>query len=157
MGQETQGPRGTSKNPTGATLATTDRPVRTGHGPAMGAPAQKSLDFIGSGKRLLGLLAPVRGPVMLAVALTVVSVGLSVVGPKMLGRATDLIFAGVIGRQLPAGVSKDQAVAGARAAGQGTFADMLAAMNVLLAAGSTSTPSGGCCCWCWASTSSRAC
>ena len=42
-------------------------------------------------------------------------------GPRILGRATDLIFAGVLGRQLsgkvPAGTSKQQVVDGAPAAG----------------------------------------
>ena len=56
---------------------------------------------------------------LLAVGLTVASVALSVAGPKVLGHATDLIFAGVIGRQLPAGASKEQVVAGLRAQGQG--------------------------------------
>ena len=56
---------------------------------------------------------------------------LSVAGPKVLGHATDLIFAGVIGRQLPAGASKEQVVAGLRAQGQGTFADMIAAMDLV--------------------------
>ncbi len=36
----------------------------------------------------------------------VLSVGLSVVGPKILGKATDLVFAGIIGRQMPAGSTK---------------------------------------------------
>ena len=39
-----------------------------GHG-GMGMPAEKSLDFFGSGRRLLGRLAPVRLQVIAAVAL----------------------------------------------------------------------------------------
>nr|WP_245706982.1 ABC transporter ATP-binding protein [Austwickia chelonae] len=96
-----------------------------------GGPAQKSLDFRRSGLRLLGLLRPMRAQVLLAVGLTVASVALSVVGPKVLGRATDLIFAGLVGRQMPAGVSKEQVVARLRAGGEGTFADMVAAMEVV--------------------------
>ncbi|QQS02666.1 MAG: ABC transporter ATP-binding protein [Austwickia sp.] len=113
-------------------MATTERPAGgRGHGPMAGGPAQKSLNFRASGLRLLGLLRPVRGQVATAVALTVASVALSVAGPKVLGQATNLIFAGLIGRQLPAGVSKDQVVTRLRADGQGTFADMIAAMDLV--------------------------
>ena len=123
---------GTAKNPTGQTLAATRRPATGhGHGPMAGGPAQKSLNFRASGMRLLGLLGPMRAQVIVAVALTVASVALSVVGPRVLGHATDLIFSGLIGRQLPPGMSKDQVVAGLRAQGQGTFADMVAAMDLV--------------------------
>ncbi|WP_256104294.1 ABC transporter ATP-binding protein [Streptomyces sp. ODS05-4] len=92
---------------------------------AGGGPDQRSTDFKASGRRLLAQLAPERltlWPMLLAGAL---GVALSVVGPLILGRATDLVFAGVVGRQTPAGVSKDQVVAGLRAEGDGGLADML--------------------------------
>ncbi|WP_116116346.1 ABC transporter ATP-binding protein [Austwickia chelonae] len=111
-------------------MAATERPQR-GHGVMGGAPAQKSLDFRRSGIRLLGLLQPMRAQVLLAVGLTVAGVALSVLGPKVLGRATDLIFAGVVGRQMPSGVTKEQVVARLRADGQGTFADMVTAMDLV--------------------------
>jgi ABC-type multidrug transport system fused ATPase/permease subunit len=53
-----------------------------------------------------------------------------VIGPRVLGHATDILFNGVIGRQLPAGISKEQAVEAARARGDGTFADLLSRANV---------------------------
>ncbi|NUO97848.1 MAG: ABC transporter ATP-binding protein, partial [Nonomuraea sp.] len=56
---------------------------------------------------------------------------LTVTGPKILGHATDLIFSGIIGARLPAGVTKEQAVAGLRAKGENTFADMVASMSVV--------------------------
>lgn len=123
------GPGGGGGQPPGG------RPMGRGPHGGMGMPAAKSMNFTGSGKRLLGLLRPNRGLVVVAVALTVVSVVLSTLGPKVLGRVTDLIFAGVVGAQLgarfPAGMSKDQVIAQLRAAGQTTFADMLAAMDVV--------------------------
>ena len=80
------------------------------HGPmALGIPADKSANFRPSAKRLLGLLRPERTALYAVLAFAVSSVALNAVGPKILGRATDLIFAGVVGRQLPAGVSRDQA------------------------------------------------
>nr|WP_141819666.1 ABC transporter ATP-binding protein [Ornithinimicrobium humiphilum] len=92
----------------------------------MGVPVQKASDFRGSAKRLLGRLAPYRGLILLSVALTVVSVVLGVLGPRVLGRATDIIFAGFLGRNLPAGVPVEDVVAGLRAEGQDTFADLIA-------------------------------
>ncbi len=59
------------------------------------------------------------------------SVSFSVLGPKLLGHATDIIFSGVIGRRLPAGTSTAQAAADARAAGDDNFADLIARMHVV--------------------------
>ena len=61
----------------------------------------------------------------------VLSVGLSAIGPKVLGRATDIIFAGAIGKRLPAGMTKAEAIDAARAAGQGQAADLLSAVDVV--------------------------
>ncbi|MFG3703771.1 ABC transporter ATP-binding protein [Micromonospora sp. NPDC047670] len=96
-----------------------------------GMPAERSMNFGPSARRLLRRLRPDRLPLVAVIALAVASVGLSVIGPKVLGHATDLIFTGVIGRQLPAGTTADQAVAAARAAGNDSFADMLARMDVV--------------------------
>lgn len=96
-----------------------------------GQPTEKSMDFKGSGKRLLSQMRPERGVIGIALVLAVASVTLTVVGPKALGRATDLIMSGVIGRRLPEGLSKAQAMAQLRAHGQGGLADMLAAMPVV--------------------------
>ncbi|MCX5213007.1 ABC transporter ATP-binding protein/permease [Kitasatospora sp. NBC_00240] len=90
-----------------------------------GQGAEKSMDFKGSGKRLLNLLRPERAAIGGVLALGVLSIGCAVVGPKVLGNATDLIFAGVVGRQSPPGESKAQVVEGLRASGQGGVADLL--------------------------------
>ncbi|WSK45445.1 ABC transporter ATP-binding protein/permease [Micromonospora maris] len=97
----------------------------------MGMPAERSLNFLPSARRLMGRLRPHRLHLTAIIALAVVSVGLTVIGPKVLGYATDLIFTGVIGQQLPAGTTAEQAVAAARAAGNHNFADMLARMDVV--------------------------
>ncbi|MFU8852104.1 ABC transporter ATP-binding protein [Micromonospora sp. SL1-18] len=98
---------------------------------SMGMPAEKAMNFGPSARRLLGRLRPHRMELTAVLALAVASVGLSVIGPKVLGHATDLIFSGLIGRRLPAGTTADQAVAAARASGNGNFADMLAKMDVV--------------------------
>ncbi|MEU9254282.1 ABC transporter ATP-binding protein [Streptomyces sp. NPDC048270] len=94
-------------------------------GRMMAGPVQRSMDFKGSGKRLLGQLAQDRVRLWGMVAAVVGSVGCAVVGPKILGEATDLVFAGIVGREMPAGISKQQALDGLRAKGQGGMADML--------------------------------
>src|SRR3954462_6181389 len=104
-------------------------PARRGGPPhmQMGQPAEKSLDFVPSAKRLLRRLRPHRVKVMLVLVLAVVSVALSSIGPKILGRATDIIFAGVIGTTVPAppGATTQQVIDALRARGQTTYADLL--------------------------------
>ncbi|MFJ9208560.1 ABC transporter ATP-binding protein [Streptomyces sp. NPDC102264] len=95
----------------------------------MAGPTQRSMDFKGSGKRLLKLLAVERTTLWWMFAAGVVSVALSVVGPKILGQATDLIFAGVIGRQTQGGVSKAETVEGLRARGDNGAADLLSGVD----------------------------
>ncbi|WP_370412631.1 ABC transporter ATP-binding protein [Streptomyces fradiae] len=94
-----------------------------------GGPDSRSMDFKGSGKRLLRQLAPERGTLWLMLIAGVLSVAASVVGPKILGKATDLVFAGVVGRQMPEGATKEQALAGLRAKGDGGMADMLSGVD----------------------------
>ncbi|WP_030323731.1 ABC transporter ATP-binding protein [Streptomyces sp. NRRL B-3229] len=92
---------------------------------AGGGPENRSLDFKVSGRRLLAQFKPERLTLYAMLACVVVSVGLNVVGPKILGQATDLVFAGIIGRQMPAGASKEEVLAGMRQRGEGQVADML--------------------------------
>ncbi|MCX5586927.1 ABC transporter ATP-binding protein [Streptomyces erythrochromogenes] len=94
-------------------------------GRMMMGPAQRSLDFKGSGKRLLGQIAQDRAKLWGMVLAVVGSVACAVVGPKILGEATDLVFAGIVGREMPAGVTKQQALDGMRARGDDGMADML--------------------------------
>ena len=107
------------------------RPPRGPLGHMMGGPPAKALNFKGSLRRLVARLRGDRRLVATAGVLGVVSVTLSVIGPKIMGNATDLIFTGLIGGRLPAGATKAQAVAQLRASGQGRIADMVSAMDVV--------------------------
>src|SRR6266508_1812676 len=105
-----------------------------GSGPqwmSAGMPAEKAMRFGPSAKRLIGRLSPYRPQLSLVIGLALVSVTLAVTGPKILGRATDIIFAGVIGKRIPPGLTLDQAVEQARRTGNGRFADLLARMDVV--------------------------
>jgi ATP-binding cassette subfamily B protein len=96
-------------------------------GPHMGLamPTEKSQDFRGSARRLLGLLRPQRTQLLAVLGLAVTSVGLSSVGPRILGHATDIVFAGAIGGRLQPDLTREQVVQGLRDRGQGTFADLV--------------------------------
>ncbi|WP_069172697.1 ABC transporter ATP-binding protein [Streptomyces griseus] len=100
-----------------------------------GGPTERSADFKGSGKRLLGRFSKEKSSLYLMLGAGTLSVALSVVGPKILGGATDLIFAGVVGRQMPAGTTKEQAVEGLRDRGDGGLADMLSGVDFTPGAG----------------------
>ncbi|NTW29289.1 MAG: ABC transporter ATP-binding protein [Coriobacteriia bacterium] len=103
-----------------------------GHGGMMMASTEKSQDFAGSLKRLAGHLKPEQPKIILVVVLAIFSVALSIAGPKILGQATNMLFEGVIGKQVGAmmpGATKAQAIDALNAAGQTQLVQMLSSMN----------------------------
>ncbi|BDZ43730.1 multidrug ABC transporter ATP-binding protein [Paraoerskovia sediminicola] len=110
------------------------RPPRPGHGPmggGMGMPGEKAMNFRATLARFAGRLRPERMLIGLILVLGVVSVAAAVAGPKILGEATNVIFDGIIGKQLPAGITQDQAIQGLRSQGQDDIADMVSGTNVV--------------------------
>ncbi len=107
------------------------------HGPgrmmSAGMPAEKAMDFGPSAKRLVRRLAPEKYLTMLVIALAAIGVTLAVVGPKILGNATNIVFEGVIGKQLApfAGLSQQQVIDELRTRGQDDFANLLSGMTVV--------------------------
>lgn len=106
-------------------------------------PARKPQQFWPSAVRLMTLLTPHKAALTVVVLAVVVSVVLGVWAPRVLGRAMDVIFAGVVGRSLPAGTSQAQVEAGLRAQGQDTTADMVSAMSLVPGQGVDFTRLGG--------------
>jgi ATP-binding cassette subfamily B protein len=96
-----------------------------------GRSTEKSLDFKNSGLRLLRTMRPERSLVAVGLLVAAGSVALAVLGPRVLGRATDLIFAGVIGKQIPAGVTQAQFVARLRAEGHNNVADLVGSLDLV--------------------------
>ena len=94
-------------------------------------PAKKP----GTARRLLGLLRPHRFLVGVSMILGMTSVGLSLLGPALLGKATDLIISGVIGRslgeQLPGYVTQDIVIQHLRETGQNNYALVIERLNVI--------------------------
>ena len=101
-----------------------------GSGLGMGLPPEKARDFRGTLRRMGARLRPERLVIALVLVLGVVSVFFAVIGPKLLGDATNIIFAGVVSEQIPPGVTQQQAVELLRAQGNTTQADMLSAMTL---------------------------
>jgi ATP-binding cassette subfamily B multidrug efflux pump len=107
-------------------------PGGPGRGPfGGGMVGQKASTFGASARRLVGRMAPDRFRAVAVVVLALLSVLLTATGPKILGRATDLIFSGLIGGELPSGLTKAQAVAELRAGGEDRFADMVSSMDIV--------------------------
>jgi ATP-binding cassette subfamily B protein len=117
-------------------MATTKAPARPAgpmmRGPMGGmmGPPQKAKNFGGSMRRLVGLLGPQKRLVIAVIACAIVAVVLAVSGPRILGHATDIIFAGFFGSRLPANLTHAQAVAQMRASGSSRIADLVDAMDV---------------------------
>ena len=100
-------------------------PTGRGHGHGMGGTGEKAANFGASAKRLVRNLRPERFWITMAVVLGTLSVALAVVGPKILGMATDKMLEGIIGKQFPAGVTKEQVIQGAEAEGNTDLVDLL--------------------------------
>ncbi|HET7072417.1 MAG TPA: ABC transporter ATP-binding protein [Nocardioides sp.] len=118
-------------------LKETER-VTAGHGPGRGPfgggmVGQKAHDFGPSAKRLVRRMAPEKVKAITVLVLAVCSVGLMALGPRILGRATDLIFAGILGKnlegQVPAGTSQQQVVEHLQRSGDEKQASMIGAMK----------------------------
>lgn len=97
----------------------------------MGGPPQKSKDFKGSLRRLLGEVGEERKSLYVVFILITAAVTIGSFGPKILGRATNEIFYGFLGRKLTAGLTKAQVVAQLRAKGQNNFADVVNKSEVI--------------------------
>ncbi len=111
-------------------------PARGGFGGGPGAfggmlPPQKTKDLGKTLRQLLARLRPEQMRITISAILALGSVAGTVIGPKIIGNATNVIFDGVIGKSLPAGLTKHQAVAALRAQGHGQIADLVSGANVV--------------------------
>lgn len=103
-----------------------------GGGPfgGMGMPAEKSLNFGPSARRLVGRLKPERAGMVFVILLGVLSVVLAVLGPKILGEATNIIFEGAISSTIPAGVTQQQVIDQLEASGDQQQADFISGLTL---------------------------
>ena len=112
-----------------------------GRGPfgrGMGVPVQKAQNFGPSARRLLGTLRPDKWLLVVVVFFSVLSVGMNVLGPKLLGAATNVVVDGFASLQfahLPAGTTQQQIIAQMKQAGQTQLAQMLQSTHFVPGAG----------------------
>lgn len=106
-------------------------------GPPMGGPfAQRgpsgasAKNTKAAAKRLLTRLDRQRTVLLVTFGLTAAAIGLGLLGPKLLGDATTLVFTGLISARLPAGVDKATVISTLRAQGQDHFADLISGMDL---------------------------
>ena len=108
----------------------------------MSMPVAKAHNFRVSFRRLLNELRPESPRIALVLLAAVFSVTLAIIGPKVLGNATDVLYTGFMGKTIGAqfpqtvGMTHDQLVAAANATGQTSIAAQLEAMpNVVAGVG----------------------
>ena len=104
--------------------------MRHGHGVA---PGEKSKNFSGTIRRLLSMLKPAKMQIGIIILLTAVAVILQVAGPALLGRATDVIYQGVLGdvlADMPPGLSTEETVALLNEQGRSELANMVGTADV---------------------------
>ncbi len=98
------------------------------------AIAEKPKNLRASFVRLVGRLRPEAPLIAVVMLFAIGSVAFAIVGPKILGNATNIIFEGAVGTELgkvlPPGTTQEQAEALLRASGQDQLADMLSGMTV---------------------------
>nr|WP_246180036.1 ABC transporter ATP-binding protein [Kocuria coralli] len=80
---------------------------------------------------MAGLFAGHRFGMILVTTFITVSVVLAVLAPQYVGRATDVVFAGVLQRDLPTDSTQADVVSGLRAEGNDSLADVFAAMDLV--------------------------
>jgi ATP-binding cassette subfamily B multidrug efflux pump len=101
--------------------------TRTPFGMIGMAPPQKAKHFKQSARRLLARLAPERNGVIAVLGLAVSSVALGLPGWAILGKATDVIFAGFLGAHTDDTWARS--IAAAHAAGNHAAADMMSQLG----------------------------
>ncbi|HKP07323.1 MAG TPA: ABC transporter ATP-binding protein [Microbacterium sp.] len=107
-----------------------------GRGPmGQATGGEKAQNFGPSAKRLLATLRPDRLRLSVVLVFSILSVTLSVIGPKLLGEGTNVVFAGFLSLQMPPGATKQQVIDQLVASGNQDQANMIAAMDFVPGAG----------------------
>jgi ATP-binding cassette subfamily B protein len=97
-----------------------------------GVAPGKAANFWPSFRRLIGLLKPNALAFVFVSLLGAIGVVLAVIAPKVLGEATNILFEGVVSKQLPAGVTKQQVIDQLNQSGQHDIANIVSAMQSLV-------------------------
>ncbi|WP_243064085.1 ABC transporter ATP-binding protein [Humibacter sp. RRB41] len=97
-----------------------------------GVAPGKAANFGPSFRRLIGLLKPNALAFVFVSILGAIGVVLTVLAPKVLGQATNVLFEGVVSKQLPAGTTKQQVIDQLNQSGQHDLANIIGAFQNLV-------------------------
>ncbi|WP_346885560.1 ABC transporter ATP-binding protein [Clostridium sp. UBA4395] len=78
-----------------------------GGGGPMGGPGEKAKNFKGTMKKLISYLKPFTASIIIVIIFAIGSAAFSIIGPKVLGKATTNIFKGLVGKITGSGVGID--------------------------------------------------
>ena len=101
-----------------------------GGGRAAAVSVERAKDFWGTLRRLIAYLKSQTLAIIFVIIFTILSVVFTVSAPKIIGKATNVLFEGIVSKQLSANMTKDQIIADLKAKGQDQLADMISAMDV---------------------------
>jgi ATP-binding cassette subfamily B protein len=101
-----------------------------GGGRGAAVSVERAKDFGGTLRRLVAYLKPQALPIIFVIIFTILSVVFTVSAPKIIGQATNVLFEGVVSKQLSSNMTKDQIIADLKAKGQDQLAEMISAMDV---------------------------
>ena len=132
LGTATEGEKADDSELKAEVKVAEQRPQGHGPGGGIGMPVEKATDFTGSLRRVLRELRLQQMRVGIGIAFGVISTALAVLGPKLLGNATNVIFEGMVGRDLPPGTTQAEAIEMLRGAGQNDLADLISGMGNLI-------------------------
>lgn len=105
------------------------------HRPGAGRAPAKAKDFRGTFMRVIRMLSVDKWKLLAVMVLTTGGVTLGVLSPRLLGDATNIVVTGFTSSRLPAGMTKQEVIAGLREAGNTAMADMLEPMDIVPGAG----------------------
>jgi len=101
-----------------------------GGGRAAAVSVERAKDFWGTLRRLVAYLKPQALAIIFVIIFTILSVVFTVSAPKIIGKATNVLFEGIVSKQLSSNMPKDQIIADLKAKGQDQLAEMISAMDV---------------------------
>ncbi|POZ88313.1 ABC transporter ATP-binding protein [Petrotoga sibirica] len=121
-----------SPNNTKTSKSSTNRPRAIGMGRRGGAtPGEKPKNFWGSLKRLLGYLKPQLVPILFVVSFAILATIFMITAPKIIGNATNVLFEGIISKNMPENMTKEEAIQMLKLSGNDQIAEMIGPMNII--------------------------
>jgi len=94
-------------------------------------PVEKPKNFWGSLKRLLGYLRPQLVPILFVISFAVLATVFMITAPKLMGNATNVLFEGIISKNMPENTTKEEAIQMLKLSGNDQIAEMIGPMNIV--------------------------